>query len=144
MLKLAAGLLLALLLLQGKAPVTVREREVWSVKPPAAASMRVTIGRVETIGDARVVSVTISGIPCPRGQGCRRTAIAHAPIEQATLEAALKRRVGVRAPIDRTFERGYREWKQSEGGFFTLPPHEVGELVIETVLRNGGKLVQER
>ena len=137
------GLLLALLL-QGEAAPRFAEREVWSLKSPAAASLRVTIGRIETVGDTEVVSVAIGGIPCPPKQGCRTTSIAHAPFDKAVLAASLDNRVAVRSKLERSFERGYRQWKQSGDGFFTAPPHEVGREVIDTVLKNGGRLVEER
>lgn len=55
------------------------------------------------------------------------------PFERAALAASVDRLIGTGAAPDPEFENGYRQWKDAEGGVFTIGVPEAIEAALQTL-----------
>ncbi len=91
---------------------------------------KVVIGRIEAIGSATVVSVSLIEVPGPAGP----TAIAHVPFERTALVASLDRLRATGVAPDIEFTSGYQQWKATpNGGYFTIGVAQVVALAIQSM-----------
>jgi hypothetical protein len=100
----------------------------WSVKDTTA---KVVIGKIETLGRADVVSVSILDVPTDRGP----TTFGHAPFEKAALVASLDRLLAVGVATDPNFEPGYQQWRAANGGIFTVNVAQAIAVTLQTIGR---------
>ena len=107
--------------------------QVWSVKAPAAASLRVRIGRIDDLSGRRIVSIAVTGIPCLAGMGCETTTVGHMPFAEETLRSDLDRLVEQGVGNDERFEGGYAQWREAQGGYWTIPLAQALAAVMQTL-----------
>jgi hypothetical protein len=95
------------------------EGQEWSVKSLAA---KVIIGRIEPWRDKIAVHVSIVDIPISQEAGAPRISeIAHIPFEESALAESVDKLIATGVPPARDFDSGYRQWKEHNGGIFTVP-----------------------
>lgn len=107
----------------------------WSIGSLQGSTAKIVIGRIEPWRDKIVVHVALVDIPLPPAgvAGNRVTEIAHAPFEESALAASLGDLVATAVTLPPDFESGYRQWKEHQGGIFTVPVSEVIALAQRTV-----------
>ncbi|QTC92348.1 hypothetical protein [Brevundimonas goettingensis] len=101
--------------------------QIWTLSDPASPSVRVTIGRIEKVGDQDVVHVTLRGVPLPDGE---KIEVGHMPFAAAALRGSLGSLEATNGRTARTFSQGYDYWKADHGGFYTIPvPQAIAAMV---------------
>jgi hypothetical protein len=81
----------------------------------------VIIGRIEPWRDRVAVHVSIIDIPLSQETGALRISeIAHIPFEESALAASVDKLLATGAPPARDFDSGYKQWKEHNGGIFTV------------------------
>jgi len=104
--------------------------QMWTVKN---SDIRIVIGRVEPfVKDKTAVSISVFNVPCPPQAGCKTTVVAHAPFDATTLADSVDRLVATDAQTAPQFEGGYANWKQANGGVFTVPVSKLPDLLFKT------------
>ncbi|MGD9739045.1 MAG: hypothetical protein AB7O56_13280 [Bauldia sp.] len=115
------------------------EGQMWSIRPPAAESVRVVIGRLEPWSEGTIVHVSILGVPVPDGPvgapATRRTIVGHLPIEERALVASVDRLLATDAAPAPTFAAGYQQWEDAKGGIFTVTVAEAIDVVLAALVR---------
>jgi len=109
----AAGAIAASAGIANASPPDLAVGQEWSAKDTAA---KVVIGRIETVGGAEVVSVSLLDVPTPKGPA----AFGHAPFEKSALVASLDQLLATGVAPGDAFEAGYQQWKSAHGGYFTV------------------------
>jgi hypothetical protein len=136
-----ASLLLALIAMpaftspaRSQAP-SLAPGQIWSVASPTTTTAKVIIGRIESLSGATVVHVSIIDVPIPAGAPSAGglTTIGHIPFQEAALAASLGQLLGTDAAVDPFFKEGLRQWREAEGGYFTISVAEAIDLVFVTI-----------
>jgi hypothetical protein len=98
----------------GKSSAFVAGQE-WSIKSETPTTAKVIIDRVEGWRDKTVVHISIVDIPATQF-----TRIDHLPFEESALAASVDKLLltGVSPPA--YFEAGYQQWKDHNGGIYTI------------------------
>lgn len=107
--------------------------QMWSVKSPAPADLRIVVGRVEALNGKTVVHVSILNVPCPDWYPIRTMDFGHIPFDEATLAASIDKLVATDAAPSSNFEGGYSQWHEAHGGVFTIDVMKVIEIAFETI-----------
>jgi hypothetical protein len=103
----------------------------WTVKD---SGMTIVIGRIEPFpGGKTAISVSVFDVPCPPGAGCVTTVVAHAPFDSATLATSVDKLIAKDATPAQNFDEGYANWKQANGGIFTVPVSKLPELLFRAI-----------
>jgi hypothetical protein len=98
------------------------EGQEWSVKSSTESAAKVIIGRIEPWRDKIAVHVSIVDIPVSQETGALRISeIAHIPFEESALAASVDKLIATGVPPARDFDSGYKQWKEHNGGIFTVP-----------------------
>lgn len=98
------------------------EGQEWSIKSSTESTAKVIIGRIEPWRDKIAVHVSIVDIPVAQETGAVRISeIAHIPFEETALAASVDKLIATGVPPARDFDGGYRQWKEHNGGIFTVP-----------------------
>ena len=94
---------------------------------------QIIIRRIEPLGDDISVHVSISPVPLRRTSDGKLVGgvIAHLPFEYETLRSALIELEDSTDEESELFLEGYLQWKEAEGGIFTIPPNEAVEYVYQ-------------
>jgi hypothetical protein len=93
----------------------------WSIKSSIPSTAKVIIGRIEPWRDRVAVHVSIIDIPLSQETGALRISeIAHIPFEESALAASVDKLLATGAPPARDFDSGYKQWKEHNGGIFTV------------------------
>ena len=93
----------------------------WSIKTAAASTAKVIIGRIEPWRDKTAVHVSIVDITdSETAEGMGIHEIAHIPFEKSALESSLDKLVATGVPPARDFDSGYQQWKEHNGGIYTV------------------------
>lgn len=101
----------------------------WSVKAPPESPAKIIIGRVEPWRDRVAVHVSIVDIPASQETGALHVReIAHIPFEESALAASVDKLLATGVSPSRDFDTGYRQWKEHNGGIFTVPLAEATTL----------------
>lgn len=137
---LVVGLLLFLALpAQAAEPRDFAPGQLWSVKPIAAATMRIVIGKIEPQGGRTVVHVwvtAIKGFPDVPGLG-RFEGIGHMPFDAEALARSVDRLLATDvAPAD-DFEAGYATWQAEKGGVFTMSVPQAVDATYRNATQKG-------
>jgi len=104
--------------------------QMWTVKD---SDIRIVIGRIEPfVKDKTAVSISVFNVPCPPQAGCKTTVVAHAPFDASTLADSVDKLVSTDAQTAPQFEGGYANWKQANGGVFTVPVNKLPDLLFKT------------
>ena len=103
--------------------------QAWSIKSEIPTSTKVVIGRIEPLQHHVVVHVSIIDIP----NMDKLTAIDHMPFDQPSLATSLDQLLGTGAAPAPNFETGYKQWRDANGGFFTISVSEAIKVVFEAV-----------
>lgn len=94
----------------------------WSIKSSTGSTAKVIIGRIEPWRDKIAVHVSIVDIPVSQGMGGMPIGeIAHIPFEESALVASVDKLIATGVPPARDFDGGYKQWKENNGGIFTVP-----------------------
>lgn len=94
----------------------------WSIKSSTQSTAKVIIGRIEPWRDKTAVHVSIVDIPVSQETDALRISeIAHMPIEESALVASVDKLITTGVPPARDFDSGYKQWKEHNGGIFTVP-----------------------
>jgi hypothetical protein len=93
----------------------------WSIKSSPPTTAKVVIDRIEPWRDKIAIHVSIIDIPSSGYDRIRVTRIDHIPFERSALAASVDELLatGVVPPLN--FEAGYNQWKEANGGIFTIP-----------------------
>jgi len=99
----------------------------WSIRSLPQSTAKVVIGRIEPWRDKIVVHVALVDIPSPPigAAETKITEIAHAPFEESALAASVGSLIATAVTPPPDFEYGYRQWKEHQGGIFTVPISQV-------------------
>jgi hypothetical protein len=102
--------------------------QVWTIQNAPSEATRVWIGRIEAFGNAdTAVHITLYDLPRIGGFGGE---VSHLPFDEATLRRSLDTLIASDQPNRPNFEMGYDNWKDAEGGVFTITVSEVYETVL--------------
>jgi len=129
--KLFAALFMALIFSAAQAAdkPTFQSGQMWTVKN---SDIRIVVGRVEPFGKSKTaVSISVFDVPCPPQAGCKTTVIAHAPFDADALADSVAKLVSTNAPTASQFQQGYTNWKQANGGVFTVPVSRLPDLLFK-------------
>jgi hypothetical protein len=109
----------------------------WSIKSASPTTAKVIIGRVERWEGKVSVSVSIVNIPIPQGMpgGGGVTEIADAPFEETALSASVDRLLATGVSPSSNFATGYDQWKNANGGIYTVTVEKAIEIMFQTVRR---------
>lgn len=101
----------------------------WSISSFSQSTAKIVIGRIESWRDRIVVHVAIIDIPLPPtaagAAATKLTEIAHVPFEQSALAGSVGDLIATAVTPPPEFETGYRQWKEQQGGIFTIPVSQV-------------------
>src|SRR6185312_9009456 len=101
----------------------------WTVKN---SDIRIVVGRVEPFVKGKTaVSISVLNVPCPPEAGCKATVVAHAPFDAEVLADSVDKLVSTNAQTAPQFDQGYANWKQANGGVFTVPVSKLPELLFK-------------
>src|SRR5437868_8087940 len=104
--------------------------QMWTVKD---SDIRIVIGRIEPfVKDKTAISISVFNVPCPPQAGCKTTVVAHAPFDANTLADSVDKLVSTDAQTAPQFEGGYANWRQANGGVFTVPVSKLPDLLFKT------------
>jgi hypothetical protein len=93
----------------------------WSIKCTPPTTAKVVIGRVEPWMNKIAVHVSIVDLPLSLETGAFQISqIAHAPFEKSALAASVDKLVATGVAPSQDFEAGYRQWKEHNGGIYTV------------------------
>ncbi|WOR15708.1 hypothetical protein RYZ27_03405 [Hyphomonas sp. FCG-A18] len=125
---------LASLAISGHADSQIEVGDVWTFKDAPLEQTKLYIRKIEDSTTGAIVHVSIYPIPFmmrPDGQmvGGR---IGHMPFSRKTLTASLIDKVSIDMEESTDFEKGYQQWKDAEGGVFTISPAEAIIVVYST------------
>jgi hypothetical protein len=112
-------------------PPAFQPGQMWSVKD---SSIKIVIGHIEPYAGGRTaISVSVFDVPCPPAMGCTTTVVAHAPFDSEALAKSVDRLIASKAQTAPGFESGYQDWKQAQGGVFTIPVSQLPALLFKIV-----------
>ncbi len=98
------------------------EGQEWSVKSLTQSTTKVIIGRIEPWRDKIAVHISIVDIPVSQETGAFHISkIVHIPFEESALAASVDKLIATGVPPARDFDSGYKQWKEHNGGIFTVP-----------------------
>jgi len=133
MLRLAANFIASAMIMtaaQAADKPAFQPGQMWTVKD---SDIRIVIGRIEPfVKDKTAVSISVFNVPCPPQAGCKTTVVAHAPFDANTLADSVDKLVSTDAQTAPQFEGGYANWKQANGGVFTVPVSKLPDLLFKT------------
>jgi hypothetical protein len=106
-------------------------RQEWSVKSSGGANL--VIGRVENWHDEKVVHVSITDIQIPAGLpgAGTTTEISHVPFSCRSLQASIGALISTHSLPSQGCEDGYKQWRDANGGIFTVSVNEVIALMLK-------------
>lgn len=94
----------------------------WSIKSTPESPARVIIGRVEPWKDRTAVHISIIDIPVSQVVGGLHVSeIAHLPFERSALAMSVDKLIATGVPPAQNFDIGYKQWKDKNGGIYTVP-----------------------
>ena len=93
----------------------------WSIKSSPPTTAKVVIDRIEPWRDKIAIHVSIIDIPASSSDQMRVTRIDHIPFEQSALVASVDKLLAIGVTPPPNFETGYNQWKEANGGIFTIP-----------------------
>jgi hypothetical protein len=106
------------------------EGQVLTFAHAPVETARVVIQKIEPgIAGDDAVHVSVYGLP-PFPTGVPGV-IAHMPFSRQALEASLSTLTDEVAPADVDIGDGYRNWKEAEGGIFTIPVAQAVRYVVD-------------
>jgi hypothetical protein len=98
------------------------EGQEWSAKSSTQSAAKVIIGRIEPWRNKIAVHVSIVDIPASQEMGALHISeIAHIPFEESALAASVDKIIATGVAPARDFDSGYKQWKEHNGGIFTVP-----------------------
>ena len=103
--------------------------QVWTIEGEGQEAARLTLQRIEPLGELEAVHVSLTGVSAPPGIRFNGE-IGHLPFERTALENSLGTLVGTDGAMTATFEEGYAEWQAANGGLFELPVAEVIDVIF--------------
>jgi hypothetical protein len=93
----------------------------WSLKSSTLSTAKIVIGRIEPWKNKIAIHVSIIDIAMSSSEaGLRLTTIAHIPFEKSALAASVDKLLLTGVVPPPKFETGYRQWKEQNGGIFTI------------------------
>lgn len=126
-----AGVILAIGMAQAASVSDLKVGQKWSVK---GSGLTLVIGRIEPYPPNKtVISISVFDVPCPPGTGCKKTVVAHAPFDADALANSVDKLIDTNAATAPAFESGYAQWKQANGGVFTVPVSKLTEILFKTI-----------
>lgn len=110
----------------------------WSIRSSPQSTAKIVIGRIEPWRDKIVVHVAIVDIPLlPSADAATKlTEIAHVPFEQSALAGSVGDLIAIAVTPPPDFEAGYRQWKEQQGGVFTVSVSQVIAVAQKTFNRH--------
>jgi hypothetical protein len=113
--------------------------QLWSIKPGAATTMRIVVGRVEPLGERTVVHVSvidIAGFPDVPGLG-KFDGVGHMPFDSTALAASVDRLLASDASPAHDFEAGYATWRAEAGGVYATSVPQAVDATYRSVTQKG-------
>jgi len=104
--------------------------QVWSITDANYASVRVTIARIEKVGDQDVVHVTLQGVPLPDGE---KIEVGHMPFAASALKGSLETLEATNGRPAATFSEGYEYWKADRGGYYTITVPQAVATIVQSL-----------
>jgi hypothetical protein len=102
------------------------EGQEWSIKSQPPTTAKIVVDRIEQWKHQTVVHISIINIPKPASQrGIPVTQIDHIPFEKTALTASVDKLLSTGVAPPPNFETGYRQWKENNGGIYTIPVTQV-------------------
>jgi hypothetical protein len=94
----------------------------------------VTICRIETLGDKSVVHVSLNNLQLKNPQTATgfQDSLPHLPMDEAVLRECVTELIEENAPLP-DYEQGYTQWKEAQGGVWTLPLAEIVDAIESTI-----------
>lgn len=97
--------------------------DVWSYETrPEEQSSTLTILKIEELQRVRIVHIRIDGLKM-KGPNGLIDSIEHLPFDEAALKKYLHSKVSSSKSLP-DFSEGYQQWKDEEGGVFTISVRE--------------------
>lgn len=123
--------------------ITFAPGQVWSLLPPAPATMRVRIGAVHEVAGKAGVHVEIAHAPLPDGfetdAGASTVSLGHVPLTALALANAVDALEDTNAVISDPFVMGFEAWKsewdRGRAGFFDVSPLDAVNIIFEAYKR---------
>ncbi|MFZ4120901.1 MAG: hypothetical protein ACOYKM_04485 [Caulobacterales bacterium] len=123
--------------------ITFAPGQVWSLRAPAPASMRVRIGAVHEVAGKAGVHVEIAHAPLPEGfeteGGATTISLGHVPIAAFALANAVDALEDTNAVLSDPFIMGFEAWKKEwdlgRAGFFDVSPLDAVKVIFEAYKR---------
>jgi hypothetical protein len=107
--------------------------QTWSLKAPAAAGVRVVIGRIDFMSGHTIIHVSVLNIPTPDWHPQRVTDISHTPIEDTALAGSVDKVMATGSAPAAHFEDGYGQWRSARGGVFTVGVAQIIEMNFQAM-----------
>lgn len=137
-------LLIAGLMLTFAPPALAQEQafevgQVWTLRAPMESTARVRVGRIEDNGATIHISLwdTRPPVPSPSGALQRPIWASHLPISSAALSRSVDQIAHEAPPAQFDLEPGYRQWRQANGGVFTITVAEIVDVIMRTATSGG-------
>ncbi len=112
----------------GAADLTVGQTRICS--SAEGRQFVVTVGRIEPFGsDLTAVSVSLFNL----APGAVVQVLAHLPIEAKALEKSCPSLAAAQAPLAAQFEEGYRQWREAQGGVFSIGIDQIYDVIVQSL-----------
>jgi hypothetical protein len=106
--------------------------QVWSLKAPMDPAARIRVGRIENEG--QTVHISLWGQPIEATGPLGSPLVAgHLPISAEALADSVDRVVAEQPPEGLSFEEGYSQWRDAQGGVFTISVAEIVTVMVEMI-----------
>jgi len=94
----------------------------------------ITVGRIEPFDqDHTAVSVSLFN----EAPGAQVPGVAHAPIDSVVLETSCPNIATHSFPLSPEFEQGYGQWKDANGGLFTVTVDRIYDMAVSAMAKAG-------
>ena len=115
--------------------------QLWSLKSTPPTTAKIVVGRIEDRNGRIVVHVSIVDVPVPKTIPAPNGTmiIAHLPFDRSALAGSVDRLLATKAKPAPDFESGYGNWKNAQGGVFTISVPQAIDFVIKSMERTAAK-----
>jgi hypothetical protein len=103
------------------------EGQEWSIKSASPTTAKIVIDRIEPWKNQTVVHISIIDIPASSSEPGTNpvTRIAHIPFEKTVLATSVDKLLATGISPPPNFEIGYKQWKENNGGIYTISVMQV-------------------
>ncbi|MGI9516003.1 MAG: hypothetical protein ACR2NP_03065 [Pirellulaceae bacterium] len=107
--------------------------QVWTWRTrPGEEDSRLIIVKTTDLPEGRAYSIFLEGIKLDTGSGETQESLPHAPVSAEVLDASVMELVETREQLP-DFEWAWQEWRDEEGGVFSIPVAEILDTIEQAV-----------